>query len=107
MLRRRRTSTRFLSPLTPRSGEQAALGDDLMALMDALKFERAVLGGYDWGAARPASSPRSSLDASSPSSPAIRTTSRTSRMRWSLRRRPRKRRSGTNTTFTANAVAEE
>ena len=41
--------TRFLSPLTPRSGEQAALGADLMALMDALKIERPVLGGYDWG----------------------------------------------------------
>jgi pimeloyl-ACP methyl ester carboxylesterase len=41
--------TRFLSPLTPRSGEQAALGADLVALMDALRIERAVLGGYDWG----------------------------------------------------------
>jgi len=41
--------TRFLSPLAPRSGEQAALGADLVALMDALKIERAVLGGYDWG----------------------------------------------------------
>ena len=41
--------TRFLEPETPRSGEQAALGADLLALMDALKIERAVLGGYDWG----------------------------------------------------------
>ena len=41
--------TRFLSPDTPRSGEQAALGADLLALMDALEVERAVLGGYDWG----------------------------------------------------------
>jgi pimeloyl-ACP methyl ester carboxylesterase len=41
--------TRFLSDKTPRSGEQAALGADLLALMDALEFERAVLGGYDWG----------------------------------------------------------
>jgi pimeloyl-ACP methyl ester carboxylesterase len=41
--------TRFLKPGTPRSGEQAALGADLLALMDALKIERAVLGGYDWG----------------------------------------------------------
>src|SRR5262249_45816335 len=41
--------TRFLSPDTPRSGEQAALGADLLAVMDALKIERAVLGGYDWG----------------------------------------------------------
>ena len=41
--------TRFLSPLTPRSGEQAALGADLLALMDALGAERGVLAGYDWG----------------------------------------------------------
>jgi pimeloyl-ACP methyl ester carboxylesterase len=41
--------TRFLKPETPRSGEQAALGADLLALMDALKIERATLGGYDWG----------------------------------------------------------
>ena len=41
--------TRFLSPTTPRSGEQAALGADLLALMDALKVPKAVLAGYDWG----------------------------------------------------------
>jgi len=41
--------TRFLSPDTPRSGEQAVLGADMLALMDALAFERAVLAGYDWG----------------------------------------------------------
>jgi len=41
--------TRFLSSDTPRSGEQAALGADLIALMDALGIGRAVLGGYDWG----------------------------------------------------------
>jgi pimeloyl-ACP methyl ester carboxylesterase len=41
--------TRFLSPDTPRSGEQAALGADMLALMDALGIERAVLAGYDWG----------------------------------------------------------
>ncbi len=41
--------TRFLKAGTPRSGEQAALGADLLALMDALNIERAVLGGYDWG----------------------------------------------------------
>jgi pimeloyl-ACP methyl ester carboxylesterase len=41
--------TRFLDAQTPRSGEQAALGADLLALMDALRMERAVLGGYDWG----------------------------------------------------------
>src|SRR5208283_3586616 len=41
--------TQFLRAETPRSGEQAALGADLLALMDALEIERAVLGGYDWG----------------------------------------------------------
>ncbi|MEO7549487.1 MAG: alpha/beta hydrolase [Ramlibacter sp.] len=41
--------TRFLSDATPRSGEQAALGADLLALMDALKIPRAILAGYDWG----------------------------------------------------------
>lgn len=41
--------TRFRDKATPRSGEQAALGADLMALMDALGIERAVLAGYDWG----------------------------------------------------------
>ena len=42
-------ATRFLSPTTPRSGEQAALGADLLSLMDALGIEKAILGGYDWG----------------------------------------------------------
>src|SRR5579864_4424901 len=41
--------TRFLSASTPRSGQQAALGDDLRQLMDALAIRRAVLAGYDWG----------------------------------------------------------
>jgi pimeloyl-ACP methyl ester carboxylesterase len=42
-------ATRFLSDRTPRSGEQAALGADLLALLDALAIPRAVLAGYDWG----------------------------------------------------------
>ena len=42
-------ATRFLSPGTPRSGQQAALGNDLRELMDALSIPRAVLAGYDWG----------------------------------------------------------
>ncbi|MBA1289434.1 alpha/beta fold hydrolase [Pseudomonas japonica] len=41
--------TRFISPATPRSGEQAALGADLLALLDALNVQRALLAGYDWG----------------------------------------------------------
>jgi pimeloyl-ACP methyl ester carboxylesterase len=42
-------ATRFLAADTPRSGEQAALGFDLLALMDALSLRDAVLAGYDWG----------------------------------------------------------
>jgi pimeloyl-ACP methyl ester carboxylesterase len=41
--------TRFLSADTPRSGQQAALSNDLKELMDALGVERAALVGYDWG----------------------------------------------------------
>lgn len=42
-------TTRFLADYTPRSGEQAVLGHDLLALMDALEIPSAVLAGYDWG----------------------------------------------------------
>jgi len=41
--------TRFRDSATPRSGEQAAIGADMTALMDALEIERAVFAGYDWG----------------------------------------------------------
>jgi pimeloyl-ACP methyl ester carboxylesterase len=41
--------TRFRDSATPRSGEQAAIGADLIALMDALAVKRAVFAGYDWG----------------------------------------------------------
>lgn len=41
--------TRYRDPATPRSGQQAALGADLLALMDALGLKRALLAGYDWG----------------------------------------------------------
>lgn len=41
--------TRFLSPDTPRSGEQAALGQDLLEMLDALQVRQAVLAGFDWG----------------------------------------------------------
>ena len=42
-------ATRFLSAATPRSGQQAVLAHDLLALMDALAIPQAVLAGYDWG----------------------------------------------------------
>jgi pimeloyl-ACP methyl ester carboxylesterase len=41
--------TQFLSADTLRSGEQAALGQDLLELLDALRIRKAVLAGYDWG----------------------------------------------------------
>ena len=41
--------TRFLSDTTPRSGQQGAIGADVIALMDALDIPRAVCAGYDWG----------------------------------------------------------
>jgi len=43
-------TTRFLSADTPRNGQQAALAIDIIALMDALRIEKAILAGYDWGA---------------------------------------------------------
>ena len=43
-------STRFLSDGTFRNGEQAVLGLDVVALMDALEVETAILAGFDWGA---------------------------------------------------------
>jgi pimeloyl-ACP methyl ester carboxylesterase len=41
--------TRFRDGKTPRSGQQAALGADVIELMDALGIDRAILAGYDWG----------------------------------------------------------
>jgi pimeloyl-ACP methyl ester carboxylesterase len=43
-------TTRFLSDDTPRNGQQAVLAADVIALMDALGIEKAVLAGFDWGA---------------------------------------------------------
>ena len=42
-------STRFLSGTTARNGEPAALAQDVIDLMDTLKIQKAILGGYDWG----------------------------------------------------------
>jgi pimeloyl-ACP methyl ester carboxylesterase len=43
-------STRFLAGDTVRNGQPAALAGDVVDLMDALKIEKAILGGFDWGA---------------------------------------------------------
>lgn len=41
--------TRFLDNTVPRTGQQAALGHDVIELMDALGIPQAILAGYDWG----------------------------------------------------------
>ena len=43
-------TTRFLSSGTVRNGQQSVLAVDIIALMDALKIEKAIIAGYDWGA---------------------------------------------------------
>lgn len=43
-------TTRFLSSETLRNGEPAAVAADIIALMDALKIDKAILAGFDWGA---------------------------------------------------------
>ncbi|MFE7752090.1 alpha/beta fold hydrolase [Streptomyces sp. NPDC057428] len=42
-------STRFLSSRTFRNAQQSAIALDIIALMDALKIEKALLAGFDWG----------------------------------------------------------
>ena len=88
--------TQFLDKATPRSGEQAAIGADLMALMDALGIKRAVFAGYDWGgrAACVAAAlwPDRCTGLVSVNSYLIRTSQR----RWFQRSRSAKSRFGTN-----------
>jgi len=43
-------TTRFLSSETLRNGKQSVLAIDVIALMDALRIEKAILAGFDWGA---------------------------------------------------------
>jgi pimeloyl-ACP methyl ester carboxylesterase len=43
-------TTRFLSAATFRNGQQSVLGVDVVALMDALGIDRAIIAGFDWGA---------------------------------------------------------
>jgi pimeloyl-ACP methyl ester carboxylesterase len=42
-------TTRFLSSQTQRNAQQAVFAVDVVALMDALKIEQAIFGGFDWG----------------------------------------------------------
>ena len=43
-------TTRFLSTETARNGQQSVVAVDIIAMMDALKIEKATIGGFDWGA---------------------------------------------------------
>jgi pimeloyl-ACP methyl ester carboxylesterase len=43
-------TTRFLSSTTVRNAQQSVVALDIIALMDALRIDRAILAGYDWGA---------------------------------------------------------
>ena len=43
-------TTRFLTSETPRNGQQAVVAVDVIALMDALDIDQAIIGGCDWGA---------------------------------------------------------
>jgi len=43
-------TTRFLSASTIRNGQQSAVALDIIAFMDALKINKAIIGGFDWGA---------------------------------------------------------
>jgi pimeloyl-ACP methyl ester carboxylesterase len=42
-------TTRFLSSETVRNGQPSAVAVDIIALMDALQIEKAIIGGFDWG----------------------------------------------------------
>jgi pimeloyl-ACP methyl ester carboxylesterase len=43
-------TTTFISSDTSRNGQQAVVALDIIALMDALKIQKAIIGGFDWGA---------------------------------------------------------
>src|SRR6266581_1692050 len=43
-------TTHFLSSAMPRNGQQSVVAVDMIALMDALQIERAIVAGFDWGA---------------------------------------------------------
>jgi pimeloyl-ACP methyl ester carboxylesterase len=43
-------TTRFLSDNTLRNGQQSALASDVIAFMDALNIQKAIIAGFDWGA---------------------------------------------------------
>ena len=97
--------TRFLSAGTMRSGQQAALGRDLIGLLDALDIKRQSLPATTGAASRPASRPPSGRNAWPASSPMLVMTSSTSSGFDMLSHRPLKRSSGTRTCSSWNADA--
>ena len=70
--------TRFTGSAAPRSGQQAAIGADVIALMDALGIPRAILAAMTGAAAQRASPPRCGPNAAPASSRSAATSSRTS-----------------------------
>ena len=58
-------STRFLSNTTARNGQQSVVALDAIALMDALKIQKATVAGFDWGARTPTSWQRCGRNAAS------------------------------------------
>lgn len=62
-------TTRFRSAKTFRNAQQSVVALDIIALLDALKIEKAVLAGFDWGRGPPTSSPCSGPSGAGPWSP--------------------------------------
>jgi pimeloyl-ACP methyl ester carboxylesterase len=57
-------TTRFLSSDTFRNAQPSAVALDIVALMDAVQVDRAILGGFDWGRGHPTLLPHSGRSAS-------------------------------------------
>ena len=96
--------TRFLAAETPRSGQQAALGNDLKELIDALGCAAPCWPAMIGAGARPASSPRSGLTRCAAWCQPTATTFRISPDRQNLRRRSWSTGFGINTISTPSAV---
>jgi hypothetical protein len=80
--------TRFRNSATPRSGQQAALGHDLLDLIDTLDLRNPILAGYDWVGGRRALSLRFGPSGSAVSSRSTGITSKTSPIRGVHRHQP-------------------
>ncbi|WP_460164896.1 alpha/beta fold hydrolase [Pseudomonas sp. S1_G07] len=96
--------TRFINAQVMRSGQQAALAQDLLEFMDALRIPQATLAGYDWGGGPRVSLRRYGRNGCVAWSPQMATTSRTLPSRSSLWRQKRSTGCGTSFTFIPSAV---